>query len=67
MQRLELSVTTDEWWELIGAARREGVSPSDFLRKALGMRPNGDPPLFADREPRVRLQLVADEHRAQRR
>lgn len=61
MHRLELSVTGDEWCEVMHDVRREGVSISDYLRKRIGMRPNGDPPLYADREPRVHLQLVSDE------
>jgi hypothetical protein len=67
MHRLELSVTGDEWCEVMRDVRREGVSVSDFLRKRIGMRPNGDPPFYASREPRVRLHLVHGEHRPQRR
>lgn len=67
MHRLEVNVTLDELHERLNAARRQGVSLSDHLRMALGMRPNGDPPLFADREPRGRLRLVDSEHRPQRR
>jgi len=62
MFRLELSVTSDELHERLDAARRQGVSVSDHLRMALGMRPFGDPPMFeVDSKPRARLRLVHDE------
>jgi hypothetical protein len=68
MHRLELNVTPDELHARIDAAKRQGVSLSDHLRIALGMRPFGDPPLLAvDREARGRLKLVRAERRPPRR
>jgi hypothetical protein len=65
---LDVKVTPDELHERVEAARRQGVSMSDHLRIALGMRPLGDPPMFAESEPRGRLRLVHDdERRAERR
>ncbi len=65
MFRLELSVTPDELYERVDAARRQGVSMSDHLRMALGMRPFGDPPMFqVESKPRGRLRLVHDERSA---
>lgn len=67
MFRLEVNVTRDELHDRMDAARRQGVSMSDHLRIALGMRPLGDPPMFHEAEPRGRLRLVHDERRPQRR
>jgi hypothetical protein len=64
--QLEVNVTREELHERMDAARRQGVSMSDHLRMALGMRPLGDPPMFHE-EPRGRLRLVHDERRPHRR
>jgi hypothetical protein len=64
---LQVRVTPDELHARMEAARRQGVSMSDHLRIALGMRPLGDPPMFAESEPRGRLRLVHDERRPKRR
>jgi len=58
-------MTTDELHARMEAARRQGVSMSDHLRLALGMRPLGDVPMFAKAEPRGRLRLVHDERRTE--
>jgi hypothetical protein len=55
---LQVRVTPEELHARMEAARRQGVSMSDHLRVALGMRPLGDPPMFAEAEPRGRLRLV---------
>jgi hypothetical protein len=60
-------MTTDELHVRMEAARRQGVSMSDHLRLALGMRPLGDPPMFAEAMPRGRLRLVHDRTRPERR
>jgi hypothetical protein len=65
MHRLEVNVTPDELHERINAAKRQGVSLSDHLRIALGMRPLGEPPLF--KRDRRRLRLVHSERRPPRR
>ncbi len=67
MHRLEVTVTAEELHERMSAARRQGVSMSDHLRMALGLRPLGDPPMFQESKPRGRLRLVHDERRPQRR
>lgn len=67
MHRLQVTMTTDELHARMEAARHQGVSMSDHLRLALGMRPLGDPPMFAESEPRGRLRLVHDERRPERR
>lgn len=67
MHRLELEVTAEELHARMSAARRQGVSMSDHLRMALGMRPLGDPPMFQESKPRGRLRLVHDEPRQQHR
>ena len=64
---LDVKVTPDELHERVEAARRQGVSMSDHLRLALGMRPLGAPPMFAEAEPRGRLRLVHEERQPQRR
>lgn len=65
MHRLEVNVTPDELHDRIDAAKRQGVSLSDHLRIALGMRPFGDPPLFKTEH--RRLRLVHDIRRPARR
>jgi hypothetical protein len=57
---LQIRVTPEEMHARMEAARRQGVSMSDHLRIALGMRPLGDPPMFAEAEPRGRLRLVRE-------
>ncbi len=65
MHRLEVTVTAEELHQRMSAARRQGVSMSDHLRMALGMRPLGDPPMFQESQPRGHLRLVHDERRPQ--
>jgi hypothetical protein len=64
---LQVRVTPDELHARMEAARHQGVSMSDHLRLALGMRPLGDPPMFVQAKPRGRLRLVHDERRPERR
>jgi hypothetical protein len=65
--QLEINMTQDEMHERLRIIREQGVSVSDHLRMALGMRPLGDPPMFPRSEPCGRLRLVHDERRPQRR
>jgi hypothetical protein len=67
MMWLDVKMTPDELHARMEAAKRQGVSMSDHLRIALGMRPLGDPPMFAESEPRGRLRLVHDRTRSERR
>jgi hypothetical protein len=69
MVRLEVKVTPDELFERMSAAERQGVSLSDHLRMALGMRPFGDPPMFhvESKSRRRRLRLVHGRTQTHRR
>ncbi|MGD0453917.1 MAG: hypothetical protein ABSB69_10000 [Solirubrobacteraceae bacterium] len=67
MFQLEVNMTQDEMHERLRIVREQGVSVSDHLRIALGMRPLGEPPFFPKPEPRGRLRLVHDRTRPERR
>lgn len=67
MFQLEVRVTQEELQTHLEAAKRQGVSVSDHLRLALGMRSLGDPPMFSQSKPHGRLRLVHDRTRPVRR